>query len=119
MRGGQNWQDRMILVIGLWLVSSPWTLSLSSAGGSSTSVVTWNFLLSGTAAIFVSYIALGWFKVWEEAGSVMLGGWLIASPWALHFSSVAVATWNAVLSGSAIVVLATWCVLSAVEKEDY
>jgi hypothetical protein len=42
---------------------------------------------------------------WQDWTNIALGLWLLVSPWVLGFSSIAAATWNAVLLGIAIVVL--------------
>jgi hypothetical protein len=39
-------------------------------------------------------------------GNVALGGWLIAAPFALGYSAVPAATWNDVLVGMVVIVLA-------------
>ncbi len=43
---------------------------------------------------------------WEDSTNLVLGLWLIASPWALHFTTASAPAWNAWISGGIIAVLA-------------
>ncbi len=44
-------------------------------------------------------------RVW---GGIILGVWLILSPWILGFSSLNLAFWNCVILGSGIILFALW-----------
>jgi hypothetical protein len=70
------------LVLGLWLFVSPWVLQYRETTSAQNAFVV-GFLLMVTAAI-----ALTSFLVWEEWFSVMLGAWLVISPWVLGASLV-------------------------------
>ena len=97
----RKWQDWANLVLGLWLVLSPWIL-----GFSGTSSATWNAVLLGLAVGLLSLLHLQGGPLWEEWANVVLGVWLILSPWILGFSGEADATWNAVIVGLLVGLLA-------------
>jgi len=97
----RKWQDWANLVLGLWLVLSPWIL-----GFSGTSSATWNAVLLGLAVGLLSLLRLQGGPLWEEGANVVLGVWLILSPWILGFSGEAGATWNAVIVGLLVGLLA-------------
>ena len=99
----KHWQDPINLVLGLWMIASPWVLAYSAARGPTGNAVILGILIAGLAA-------LAMFKVmaWEEWVSVALGVWLAISPWVLGFTGLVAATSNAVIVGIAVAVLALW-----------
>lgn len=99
----KHWQDPVNLVLGLWMMASPWVLAYAAE-----MTPTRNAFIVG---IFIAGLALlALFKVmaWEEWLSVALGAWLVISPWILGFSALATAMWNAVIVGLVVGVLALW-----------
>ena len=112
----KHWQDWGNLVLGLWILASPWFLQFTTAigaevaGGAANNAVTWNLSLVGIAVAALAVAAIFAFQAWEEWTNVVLGIWLFVSPWALGFSSSALLMWNAVIVGALIVVLAGWAV---------
>lgn len=99
----KHWQDPINLVLGLWMVASPWILGYSTESSPTGNAVILGVMVAGLAALAL-------FKVmaWEEWVSVALGVWLAVSPWALGFSGLVAAMWNAVIVGSVVAVLALW-----------
>ncbi|MER3479444.1 MAG: hypothetical protein C4327_02900 [Meiothermus sp.] len=96
-----RWQDISNLVLGLWLVLSPWIL-----GYASTSAALWNGILVGIVVAVLALTHMRGGPLWEEWVSLALGIWLILSPWLLGFSSLSVPTWNAVVVGVLVAILA-------------
>jgi len=57
--------------------------------------------------VFVLSVAsLAQFRKWEEWINVLLGIWLILSPWILHFTTDSKATTNAIIVGVIVGLLA-------------
>ena len=98
----KHWQDWGNLVLGLWILASPWLLQITPENP----LVTLNLYLVGAAVAALAAIAILAFQAWEEWTNVALGAWLFVSPWALGFSTSTVLMWNAVIAGALIVVLA-------------
>ena len=73
------WEDWVDMVLGVWLVVSPWVLGFSD----SDPVATRNALIVGIAIAALSAITFLAYSVIEEWVDVILGLWLIASPWIL------------------------------------
>lgn len=46
--------------------------------------------------------------MWQGWVNLILGLWLIVSPWLLGFSSTAGAMWNSVIVGFVVAILAYW-----------
>ncbi len=103
MRANQRWQDRVNLVLGLWLFLSPFF----GIGAGSTPAV-WHSYIFGATVALVSLGALAKPQMWEEWTNLCIGLWLIAAPYALGFSTVQVATWNHLIVGIVVAAGALW-----------
>jgi hypothetical protein len=103
--GGQSntWEDWTNLVLGLWLIASPWALQFTTA-----SAAAWNVWISGGIIAVLAAAALYQVQKWEEWTNAVIGIWLVVSPWVLGFSSDAVTTWNAAIIGLLVLCVAGW-----------
>lgn len=99
----KHWQDPVNLVIGLALLASPWLL-----GYAATTAAMWNAVALGLLIAGAAVLALIRVRAWEEWTNVVLGVWLVASPWLLGFGTLAPAMGSAVAAGLAVAVLALW-----------
>jgi hypothetical protein len=75
----RRWKDGANLVLGAWLVLSPWVLGYA---GTEAAV---NAYTTGTAILLVALIAAYMPKAWEEIINMMIGVWLVASPFVLSY----------------------------------
>lgn len=96
----RHWEDWVGLVLGLWLLVSPWVLEYVEVSASQNAVFV-GFLLIAT-----EFVALYVFNVWEEWISVILGAWLVVSPWVLGVGLVP--TVNFVIVGLLVLALALY-----------
>ncbi|HEY6861176.1 MAG TPA: SPW repeat protein [Pseudolabrys sp.] len=69
------------LFLGVILLASPWIFGFSG-GAAST-----NAFVSGVFIAVISIAALAAFAVWEEWLNLIMGLWVLASPWVLGFAS--------------------------------
>jgi hypothetical protein len=100
----ERWQDSLNVVLGLWLIVSPWIL-----GFAPETTAMWNAVLMGAVIALVALGALVEFHKWEEWADMAFGLWLVVSPWALGFAAtLATATWNFVVVGLLTIALAAW-----------
>jgi hypothetical protein len=97
------WRDAINLVLGIWLIVSPLAL-----GYTAQTTPAWNAYAIGIVVAVLSAAALWQFQKWEEWLSALLGAWLIVSPWILGYSVGHVETWNQVIVGIVVGVLAFW-----------
>lgn len=97
------WRDAINLVLGIWLIVSPFAL-----GYSSQTTPAWNAYAIGVVIAVLSAAALWEFQKWEEWLSALLGAWLVVSPWILGFGFGHVATWNQIVVGVLAGFLALW-----------
>lgn len=103
MKQMKHWQDPVNVLLGAWLISSPWVLGFQDQMPAMWTFVATGVLLAASAlgAIFLP-------KAWEEWSEVVLGVWLMASPWVVGFAANAIAMQNALFVGLAVTILALW-----------
>src|SRR5215470_5610040 len=87
------------LILGVVLVLTPWIFSYP--GGLESQ----NAIVSGVVIAVLSIAALAAFTVWEEWLNLIVGLWLIVSPWVLQFAGTA-AMYVAVVIGALVALLA-------------
>lgn len=103
---GQNWQDVICLILGLWLIASPWVL-----GFTAIQFAMWNAVVFGAVIVVMTLAELARFHDWEEWSDMVVGGWLAISPWALGFVAEGgsrAATGNFLIVGLLVLVMAGW-----------
>ncbi|GAB4327334.1 MAG: hypothetical protein Kow0010_10870 [Dehalococcoidia bacterium] len=98
-----HWVSGTNLIVGLWLLLAPFALLYTG-----TTAALWNDLIIGVAVVSFALLRVVTPLRSEVIGwtNVGLGLWLLAAPWLLEYSSVAAATWNDVIVGATIIVLA-------------
>lgn len=97
------WRDAINLVLGIWLIVSPLAL-----GYSVQTAPAWNAYAVGVVIAVLSAAALWQFEKWEEWLSAVLGAWLVVSPWILGFAAEQIPTWNQIIVGIVVGILAFW-----------
>jgi hypothetical protein len=110
MKQLKHWQDAVNSVIGVWLVVSPWALGILDER-----IAAGNAVIIGLALAAAALGAMLVPQAWEEWTELLLGLWLIVSPWVLGFSALTNAMWAAVATGIVISALALWTL--ATDKE--
>jgi len=103
-----QWKDAGNLLLGLWLIVSPWVLSYASKA-----TPAWNAHAVGIIIAVAALAALAAFQEWEEWVNVTLGAWLVVSPYLLGFSTLAAAFWNQLIVGLLVALLAAWTLFQA------
>ena len=99
----KHWEDWLGAALGVWLCASPWVLQFAR----DDTVATQNAFLVGLLLIVVETVVLFAFRPWEEWINVVLGAWLVISPWVLNISQTA-AVANFVIVGLLVLGLALY-----------
>ena len=68
------------LILGAILLASPWIFGFPSGAASQTAVI------CGIVIVAISIAALAAFTVWEEWLNLIVGAWVLVSPWVLGFA---------------------------------
>jgi hypothetical protein len=99
----KHWEDWANLLIGVWLCASTWLLPLSDDALISSQ----NAWLIGLLLILTESVTLSAFRPWEEWVSVVIGAWLVVSPWVLGITALAPMA-NFVVVGFVVLALALY-----------
>jgi hypothetical protein len=103
--GRRRWQDHTAFIVGVWLIAVPWALGSFSPDSVPLGTAAWNFLVCGVAVAILGGAALASYRLWEEWANLLIGIWLIASPWMLHYVEKPLFVWNALICGIILIVL--------------
>jgi len=104
----EHWRDWLMLILGAWLLISPFVLGLS---GPETMMIVWNFVIVGAAVVVFSIAVLRKTYVWEEWVLLALGAWLIVSPFLLGFAAMPMALWNSIIVGLLVGADSVWSLI--------
>src|SRR3954464_9493627 len=106
MMVARRWQDWANLVLGAWLLMSPWLL------GYAGSAAAWNAIGMGAGIVVFALIAAYMPKAWEEIINTLCGVWLVISPFVLGFSNATTVALHTVLVGILATAFAVWAMAS-------
>jgi hypothetical protein len=98
-------KDWVILVLAICLFISPWVI-----GYTTVMVPAWNAWIVGALLGALALATLSVFAEWEEWVNVVLGLWLIVSPWLLAFAADRNTMITHVILGVLVVVASAWAV---------
>ncbi len=104
----RRWQGHIIFIIGAWLIASPWVFGAYGSDSLPLGLPAWNFFVSGLIVAVLGGAAYGSYRFWEDRIDILVGCWLVVSPWALRFAENPLFTWNALLFGFLLIILAAW-----------
>jgi|SRR5690349_9688769 SPW repeat-containing protein len=105
-----QWRDVANLILGLWLLISPWVLSYMGE-----TVAAWNAYIVGIIVAVAAAAALVAFHKWEEWVNVALAAWLIISPFLLSYPMMSHAMTNQIVVGVVTGLLALWTAITTDE----
>ena len=100
----ENWTNAKLcdvanLILGAVLFASPWMFSFDAGW------VSENAYISGIVIAVLAIAALAAFAVWEEWLNLIVGLWVLVSPWILGFQGTTAMTVHVII-GAAVAILA-------------
>lgn len=104
------WQDFVNLFLGIWVFLTPWVI-----GHHPAVTVVANYVIVGILVTFCAGAALVAFRPWQEGINMVLGAWLLISPWWLEFRLPAL-IWSAVVIG---VLLMLCSAIAAIKRDSH
>src|SRR5882757_11094633 len=96
----QHWQDVASLLLGVWLVLSPFALDFAGAA-------VWITIMLGLCVILFAIEGFVIPSYLEEWGEILLGLALLAAPWTIGYEPT-LATVNSMVSGILVILLGAW-----------
>ncbi|HEX8477836.1 MAG TPA: SPW repeat protein [Telluria sp.] len=99
----KRWQDQLILLIGLWLIASPWVLGYPVDSGPAENAIAAGVIMAALAAcdLYKTY-------AWAVFLNLVAGFWVFISPWFVDVDQDYAMTTSLAVSGIATVVLGLW-----------
>jgi SPW repeat-containing protein len=100
----ENWTNAKLcdvanLILGAFLFASPWIFGFDAGKASE------NAAIAGIVIAILAIAALAAFAVWEEWLNLIVGLWVLVSPWVLGFQGTKAMTVD-VIVGAAVAILA-------------
>ena len=121
-----RWQHATNLLLGIWLVISPWALGYVDQAAAALNASVIGVLIALVAAsALVAYQeppasgarerGLGKFapQIAEEWISAALATWLIVSPYLLNYAAMPAASWTHFAVGVLVLALTVWAAIAA------
>ncbi|WP_026620776.1 hypothetical protein M728_004745 (plasmid) [Ensifer sp. WSM1721] len=105
LMAGRRAQDWVNLVLAVCLFLSPWVI-----GFVAEPTPTWNAWIVGIVLGALAIATLSAFAEWEEWANMVIGLWLIVSPWLLGFMANVNAMWTHVILGVLVAAISAWAV---------
>lgn len=103
-----TWQDGLIMLLALWLFLSPWLVEFAAV-----TAAAWNAWLVAVLMGGFLFTSLQRGRPWGRVATVVLGFWLIVSPWLLNVEAVPQRVyWNLTLVGLAAAILGAWTLIA-------
>ena len=96
----RQWEDWCNWLLGIWLCISPWALRFDLEPTATRTAV-----ISGILIILAELLTLSVYRASEEWINVVLGAWLVISPWVLAIAA-STARNNFVVVGLLVMALA-------------
>ena len=100
-----QWEDWAGVVLGAWLLASPWLL-----GYATVDAAVMNALVMGTILVLEEFLEVGAHEEAEEWIDLIAGAWLTLSPMVLGFEASTAAAVNAVVVGMLTLFFAAWAI---------
>lgn len=100
----RRWVDWVNVILGLWLMASPWLLPVT-AGDRTATWVSWSV---GVGIVTLACFAMYKPAIWASVVGILFGVWLMASPWMLELANLSPAATNALIVGALVIGYAAW-----------
>jgi SPW repeat len=99
----RSWEDWLSMLVGVLIGFSPW---LAEQQGDQA--VMWNAILVGALVLVLAQLEYVSLQRWQELAEIILGLWLIASPFIFGYAEAGPLQYWHFVFGAIIVLLATW-----------
>ena len=99
----KRWQDGVILLLGIWLVISPWAF-----GYPNDSPPAINAVIAGAIMAILAAFDLYKTYIWAVLLNIVIGAWVAVSPWLVQTLPDRGMSANLLIVGIATIVLGLW-----------
>jgi len=109
----KQWQYGLNIVFGLLLFFFPWLLGFEHQ----LPIRSWDFFVIGGAIVASAAVALHMRSRLVGLANLILGAWMVASPWIIGFSANTPARNGAIALGAMVFLMTLWAHLERVHYE--
>lgn len=109
----KQWQYGLNIYSGVFLFSLPWLLRFDDA----LPIRSWDFFVIGVAIIGFSALAMHKGSRRAKWADMILGIWMIASPWVLGFDQNLAARYGALAVGVLVFLVSLWAFLERTQVQ--
>ena len=102
--------DVVNVFLGIWAFLTPWAVGRHPG----TPVVA-NYVIVGILITFFAGAALVAVRPWLEGINIVVGAWLLVSPWLLGFRAITSLMWSAVVIGILVMIFSA---LALIKKQS-
>jgi hypothetical protein len=99
----RRWQDQLTLLLGLWLFVSPWVFGYAADAPQAI-----NAYAAGLAMAVLAVWDLVRTYMWAVVLNILIGLWIVVSPWVLGMAGHRGMLNTSVIVGLAVIVLGLW-----------
>lgn len=99
----RRWQDQVTLLLGIWLVISPFVLGYPADSAQAV-----NAYVSGVVIALLAAFDLYKTYMWAVVVNMLIGLWVAISPWVPVTADRSAMMTNNVIVGVAVLLLALW-----------
>ena len=116
-----RWQMWLSALVGVAVFIVPWLLgnAASTVAAPLSNAAEWNLWIVGGITAVLSLIALAEYRPWEEWASIVVGAWLVASPWIFGFTAATAMAWSVGIAGGVLIVLGIWALVANIGSRRY
>ncbi len=101
----QRWQNWLSLLLGLYVVATPWSIPYFFPPTSTIPVIEMVEWFTGLTIVIVSLSGLWSLMLWNEWLKLAIGAWLVVAPWMIGFSHNVPFAYNDVVLGVLLVAI--------------
>ncbi len=98
-----RWENWANLVLGAWFFVTPWFI-LSKLTEHKEAIASANAWVVGAFVAISAGLAIQELRPWEEWVNLVLGVWIVLSPWIFGYATETGLLWNSIVVGAIIAV---------------
>lgn len=99
----KRWQDQLVLILGIWIIISPFVFSYPYGSGGAI-----NAYCSGALMVILAAVSMAGTFPWAVGLNVLLSIWVIVCPWVVNDIPDTSFDANEISAGIVSIILLVW-----------
>jgi hypothetical protein len=101
-----RWRQWLSFFVGIFILATPWIVPLAFPQTGVSEVVIALHGIAGPVIVMVALMSLSFPQAWQGIIKIVLGFWLLLSPWILGFHTEVALSYSDVIAGASVLTLA-------------